>query len=306
MRGLPDPRSKLQKDLVNLYSQYIMGTKPTADVRRLGATVAGQQAVEWGEPELIEEEDDEQTSDQVISEDDDAEDEVAAQAAEDEDDSLEEEGEEMAGLSGVKKPEEKKKKSYDEMILEELEAAKEKLLQPNKLSVADILGAGTMRKSAALIREREKENEERGMEARKLALDILGRRSAQEEKQRAAEELAQYRRDSLAIRQAAANKGTAEADRQARSRATALFPNLPPDEAYAQYLKQYKPPPSGPRPASQPLDFQMGMIAQMRDTGIPRQPTAAELKALEYYEDRQKRGGILDVLLERYMTPPSQ
>lgn len=304
MNGLPDPRDRLKRDMVNLYSKYIMGTKPTADVRRLGATVSGQQAVDWGEPEPIEDEDEEQTPAQVVSAEDESEDQVAAQAAEEDEDALEEEGATMAGLSDVKKPEEKKKKTYDEMILEELEAAKTKLLEPKKLSIADILGAGNIRKSAALIRETEKENEERQMKARELALDILGRRSTAEKEQRSAEALADYRRQMIAARQAAANKGATEADRQARSRAAALFPDLPPEQAYAEYLKKYAPPPSGPRPASQPLDLQMGMIAQMRDTGIPRKPTPGELKALDYYEKRQKRGSILDALLERYVVNP--
>lgn len=299
MNGLPDPRDRLRRDMVNLYSRYIMGTTPAADVRKLGATVPGQAAVNWGEPELIEDEDEEQASAQAVSEEDESEDQVAAQAAEEDEDALEEEGAAMAGLSDVKKPEEKKKKSYDEMILEELEAAKTKLLEPKKLGIADILGAGNIRKSAALIRETEKENEERQMKARELALDILGRRSTAEKEQRTAEALADYRRQMIAARQAA---GASEADKQARSRAAALFPNLTPEQAYVKYLKTYEPPPSGPRPASQPLDFQMGMIAQMRDTGIPRKPTPGELKALDYYEKRQKRGSILDALLERYMV----
>jgi len=299
MNGLPDPRNRLKRDMVNLYSKYIMGTTPAADVRKLGATVPGQAAVNWGEPELIEDEDEEQASAQAVSEEDESEDQVAAQAAEEDEDALEEEGAAMAGLSDVKKPEEKKKKSYDEMILEELEFAKAKLLEPKKLSIADILGAGNIRKSAALIRETEKENEERQMKARELALDILGRRSTAEKEQRTAEALADYRRQMIAARQAA---GASEADKQARSRAAALFPNLTPEQAYVKYLKTYEPPPSGPRPASQPLDFQMGMIAQMRDTGIPRKPTPGELKALDYYEKRQKRGSILDALLERYMV----
>jgi len=299
MNGLPDPRNRLKRDMVNLYSKYIMGTTPAADVRKLGATVPGQAAVNWGDPELIEDEDEEQASAQAVSEEDESEDQVAAQAAEEDEDALEEEGAAMAGLSDVKKPEEKKKKSYDEMILEELEFAKAKLLEPKKLSIADILGAGNIRKSAALIRETEKENEERQMKARELALDILGRRSTAEKEQRSAEALADYRRQMIAARQAA---GASEADRQARSRAAALFPNLTPEQAYVEYLKTYEPPPSGPRPASQPLDFQMGMIAQMRDTGIPRKPTPGELKALDYYEKRQKRGSILDALLERYMV----
>ena len=299
MNGLPDPRNRLKRDMVNLYSKYIMGTTPAADVRKLGATVPGQAAVNWGDPELIEDEDEEQASAQAVSEEDESEDQVAAQAAEEDEDALEEEGAAMAGLSDVKKPEEKKKKSYDEMILEELEFAKAKLLEPKKLSIADILGAGNIRKSAALIRETEKENEERQMKARELALDILGRRSTAEKEQRTAEALADYRRQMIAARQAA---GASEADKQARSRAAALFPNLTPEQAYVKYLKTYEPPPSGPRPASQPLDFQMGMIAQMRDTGIPRKPTPGELKALDYYEKRQKRGSILDALLERYMV----
>ena len=285
--------------MVNLYSKYIMGTKPTADVSRLGATVSGQQAVDWGEPEPIDDEDEEQTPAQVVSAEDESEDQVAAQAAEEDEDALEEEGAAMAGLSDVKKPEEKKKKTYDEMIIEEMQLIRDKLLEPKKLGIADILGAGNIRKSVALIRETEKENEERQMKARELALDILGRQSTSEKEQRSAQELAEYRKQMLAARIAA---GASEADKQARSRAAALFPNLTPEQAYVEYLKKYEPPPSGPRPASQPLDLQMGMIAQMRDTGIPRKPTPGELKALDYYEKRQKRGSILDALLERYMV----
>lgn len=309
MNGLPDPRDRLKRDMVNLYSKYIMGTKPTADVRRLGSTVAGQQAVNWGEPELIEEEDEDQTPAQAVSEEDETEDQVTAQASEDEEDALAEEGEEMAGLSDVKKPEEKKKKSYDEMILEELEAAKLKLLEPKKLSIADILGAGNMRRSAALIRETEKENEERQMKARELALDILGRRSTAEKQQRAAEELAQYRRDTIAARLATANRGATEPAqiRIDKDRAIQMYPDLPPDKAYQRYVKEVinKPRPAA-RPPSDPLDIRMGMIAQMRDTGVPRKPTQAELNALKYYEERQKRGGLLDSLFERYMTPPAE
>ena len=309
MNGLPDPRNRLKRDMVNLYSKYIMGTKPVADVRRLGATVSGQQQVDWGEPELVEDEDEEQAPAQVVAEEDETEDQVTAQASEDEEDALAEEGAEMAGLSDVKKPEEKKKKSYDEMILEELEAAKLKLLEPKKLSIADILGAGNIRRSAALIRETEKENEERQMKARELALDILGRRSTAEKQQRAAEELAQYRRDTIAARLAAANRGATEPAqiRIDKDRAIQMYPDLPPDKAYQRYVKEVinKPRPAA-RPPSDPLDIRMGMIAQMRDTGVPRKPTPGELNALKYYEERQKRGGLLDSLLERYMTPPAE
>lgn len=307
MNGLPDPRGRLKRDMVNLYSKYIMGTKPTADVRRLGATVSGQQAVDWGEPEPIEDEDEEQTPAQVVSAEDESEDQVAAQAAEEDEDALEEEGAAMAGLSDVKKPEEKKKKTYDEMILEELEFAKAKLLEPKKLSIADILGAGNIRKSAALIRETERENEERQMKARELALEILGRRSTAEKEQRSAEALAKYRNDVIAARLAAANRGPTEPAqiRIDKDRAKRMYPDLPEDQAYAKYVKEVinKPRPAA-RPPSEPLDIRMGMIAQMRDTGVPRKPTPGELKALEYYEQRQKRGGILDSLIERYVVNP--
>ena len=309
MNGLPDPRDRLKRDMVNLYSKYIMGTKPTATVRRLGSTVPGQQAVDWGEPEPIEDEDEELTPAQIVSEENESEDQVAAQAAEEDEDTLEEEGATMAGLSDVKKPEEKKKKTYDEMIIEEMQMIRDKLLEPKKLGIADILGAGNIRKSAALIRETEKENEERQMKARELALEILGRQSTSEKEQRAAQELAEYRRQTLAARIAAANKGATEPAqiRIDRDRAMQMYPDLPEDEAYAKYVREVinKPRPAA-RPPSQPLDLQMGMIAQMRDTGVPRKPTAGELKALEYYEKRQQRGSILDALLERYMTPPAE
>ena len=61
MNGLPDPRDRLRRDMVNLYSRYIMGNTPTADVRKLGATVPGQAAVNWGEPEPVDDEDEEQS-----------------------------------------------------------------------------------------------------------------------------------------------------------------------------------------------------------------------------------------------------
>ena len=147
------------------------------------------------------------------------------------------------------------------------------------------------------------------MKARELALDILGRRSTAEKEQRAAQELADYRRQMIAARLAAANKGATEPAqiRIDKNRAVQMYPDLPEDEAYAKYVREVinKPRPAA-RPPSQPLDLQMGMIAQMRDTGVPRKPTAGELKALEYYEKRQQRGSILDALLERYMTPPAE
>lgn len=287
MNGLPDPRDRLKRDMVNLYSKYIMGTKPTADVSRLGATVSGQAAVNWGEPEPIDDEADEPTPAQVVSEEDESEDQVAAEAAEDDEDTLEEEGATMAGLSDVKKPEEKKKKTYDEMILEELELAKAKLLEPKKLSIADILGAGNIRKSAALIRETEKENEERQMKARELALDILGRRSTAEKEQRAAEALADYRRQMIAARQAAANKGATEADKQARSRAAALFPDLPPEQAYVEYLKKYEPPPSAASPRPEDYRIRMGRLIAQQELAKKNQGppvTAAEAAEIEQYK----------------------
>lgn len=53
MNGLPDPRNRLKRDMVNLYSKYIMGTTPAADVRKLGATVPGQAAVNWGDRKSV-------------------------------------------------------------------------------------------------------------------------------------------------------------------------------------------------------------------------------------------------------------
>lgn len=309
MNGFSDPRDRLKRDMVNLYSRYIMGTNPVAEARKVVSNVPGQGGIAWGEPEPIDDEDEEPTPAQVVSTEDESEDQVAAQAAEEDEDALEEEGATMAGLSDVKKPEDKKKKTYDEMIIEEMQMIRDKLLEPKKLGIADILGAGNIRKSAALIRETEKENEERQMKARELALDILGRRSTAEKERQAAQDLAEYRRQTIAARLAAANKGATEPAqiRIDKDRAKRMYPDLPEDEAYAKYVREVinKPRPAA-RPASQPLDFQMGMIAQMRDTGVPRKPTPGELKALEYYEQRQKRGSILDILLERSITPPAE
>lgn len=298
MNGLPDPRDRLRRDMVNLYSRYIMGNTPTADVRKLGATVPGQAAVNWGEPEPIGDEDEEQTPAQVVSAEDESEDQVAAQAAEEDEDALEEEGAAMAGLSDVKKPEEKKKKTYDEMILEELELAKAKLLEPKKLSIADILGAGNIRKSAALIRETEKENEERQMKARELALDILGRRSTAEKEQRAAQELADYRRQMIAARQAAANKGATEPAqiRIDKDRAMQMYPDMPPDKAYQRYVKEViNRPKAGPKPRPEDYRIRMGrLIAQQELAKKNQGPPVTDAEAAEI--EQYKRLNLLQLI----------
>jgi hypothetical protein len=281
--GIPDPRDKTKQDLVNMFSDYIMtGGKPA--VRQFGLTTS-QTSNEpgWGEPsEISEEENISQDKGQIAEVDEKDEKANQAAAAADEqaatDAETEAEAVDEAGpLSSVSS----EKNTYENEILKELQSAREELLKQKKLSISDILGAGNIRKSAQLIRETEKLNEERQMKARELALDILMRKSASEEKRKQAEDLAEYRKGIIAARMAAANKPAEEVDKQVRARAVAQFPNLSPEAAYQKYVREIlNRPPAGREPRPEDYRIRMGrLIAQQeaaeKNQGPPVTPSEA-------------------------------
>jgi hypothetical protein len=196
MTGLDDPREMLQKDLMRMYSDYILspGAQKNQPVKTAASLEPG-----WGDPvELEDEEEAEEISEdkgQIVELD--AEEEEAQPVSEPEvtEEEVAAEEEIDPGLADV--PAVSGKNTYEDELLALLNKAKTNLEAPKKLSIADILGAGTMRRSAELIRKTEQENEKRKQTAQELAIDILMRKSASEEKRQAAESLADYRRRML-------------------------------------------------------------------------------------------------------------
>jgi len=298
MTGLGDPREMLQKDLMRMYSDYILspGAQKNQPVKTAASLEPG-----WGDPvELEDEEEAEEISEdkgQIVELD--AEEEEAQPVSEPEvtEEEVAAEEEIDPGLADV--PAVSGKNTYEDELLALLNKAKANLEAPKKLSIADILGAGTMRRSAELIRKTEQENEKRKQTAQELAIDILTRQSASEEKRRAAESLADYRNRMIAARLATASKGLQDPTqvRADRIAAKAMFPDLPEDQAYAKYLRDVKykeRSPAGPRPA---LITRMAQIAIKRDNGTA---TPEELRELQMYEEQQKRNTtILDILMQR-------
>lgn len=297
--GIPDPRDKTKQDLVRMYSDYIStGQYPSAlekgkrTVRQFGPP-AGAASSEpgWGEVSEISDEEMSQDKGQIVEGDDD-EDKASAQAAAAEEEAAvaedaAAEGEDVAGgLAGAAPA----KNTYEEEILKELEAARQEVLKQKKLSIADILGAGTIRKSAQLIRETEALNEQRQAKARELALDILMRKSESEDKRRKEEALAEYRKGIIAARMAAAEKGPQDPSqvRADRIAAKAMFPKLSEDQAYAKYLREVKyRPPAGPRPRDEDYRIRMGRLIAQQEAALKNQGppvTPAEAAEIEQYK----------------------
>ena len=266
MMGLPDPRQKTsQQDFLRLLSDYIMtGNKPVA--RQIGPSAsAASSEPGWGEPSEISDEEEISPDKGQLVEVDEEEEKPAAAAAEEEAAIEEDAGEEAVDAAGPLSSV-PARNTYENEILSELEAAKAELLQQKRLSIADILGAGNIRKSAQLIRETEALNEQRKMKARELALDILMRKSASEEKRQAAEETAKYRQELLNVRRLAAMKGPEEVDKQVRSRAKAMFPNLSPEAAYQKYVRDIlNRPPAGPRPQPERYDITIAKLQEKEE-----------------------------------------
>jgi hypothetical protein len=295
MTGLGDPRADLKQDLMRMYSDYILG--PGVQKNQPAKTAASLEPG-WGDPvEADEEEEISADKGQVVEFDEDEDEAQPANEPEVTEEEAAAEEEIDAGLADV--PAVSSKNKYEDELLALLEKAKTNLEAPKKLSIADILGAGTMRSSAELIRKTEQENEKRRQTAQELAVDILMRKSASEEKRQAAESLADYRNRMIAARLATASKGPQDPSqvRADRIAAKAMFPNIPEDQAYAKYLRDVKykeRPPAGPRPA---LITRMAQIAIKRDKGTA---TPEELRELQMYEEQQKRNtSILDILIQR-------
>ena len=234
MTGLGDPREMLQKDLVRMYSDYILG--PGAQKNQPAKTAASLEPG-WGDPvEADEEEEISADKGQIVEFDEDEDEAQPANEPEVTEEEAAAEEEIDAGLADV--PAVSSKNKYEDELLALLEKAKTNLETPKKLSIADILGAGTMRRSAELIRKTEQENEKRKQTAQELAIDILMRKSASEEKRQAAESLADYRRRML---------GKPKPEPTIVQVAKKAYPNLPEDKAIQAYLDSKKAKPSEPR-----------------------------------------------------------
>lgn len=293
--GIPDPRDKTKRDLVNMYSDYILtGGKPAT--RQFGPP-AGAASSEpgWGEPsEVSDEEEISQDKGQIVEFDNEEEDKTPPVAAEEEAAIAEDAGDESVDAAGALPAAGSARNAYEEQIIKELEAARAELLKQKKLGIADILGAGNIRKSAQLIRETEALNEQRQMKARDLALDILMRKSAGEEKRQAAERLEKYRQGLLDVRRAAAEKGPQDPSqvRADRIAAKAMFPNLPEDQAYAKYLREVKYRPPASRAPTERYDTAMARLQAKEEAGEPL--TRAEKIELANYKKRLEKGDAID------------
>jgi hypothetical protein len=279
MTGLDDPREMLQKDLMRMYSDYILspGAQKNQPVKTAASLEPG-----WGDPvELEDEEEAEEISEdkgQIVELD--AEEEEAQPVSEPEvtEEEVAAEEEIDPGLADV--PAVSGKNTYEDELLALLNKAKTNLEAPKKLSIADILGAGTMRRSAELIRKTEQENEKRKQTAQELAIDILMRKSASEEKRQAAESLADYRRRML---------GKPKPDPTIVQVAKKAYPTLPEDKAIQAYLDSKKAKPSEPRLT------ETEKLAALRAKQKRGQPlTLEEQELLTVLNDKVNRMGVLE------------
>ena len=294
--GLPDPRQKMREDLMRMYGDYILsGPKPAAPAAA-PASAAASSLPGWGEITAAEDEEEEISEDkgQIVEVDEDEEEATTpAQPLDAADEELE-----AAAEEEVEEPV-SSADTYESEILKLLEEAKGKLLKPKKLSIADILGAGTMRRSAQLIGETEKLNEERQMKAQELALDILMRKSKIEKEREAAQALAKYRQGLIDVRRAAAEKGSQDPTqvRADRIAAKAMFPDLPEDQAYAKYLRDVK---YRQRPASAQRPTESQMLASLRAKKARGQPmTVEDEQLLKVLEDKINRESALEAAMRR-------
>jgi hypothetical protein len=137
-----------------------------------------------------------------------------------------------------------------------------------------------MRRSAELIRKTEQENEKRKQTAQELAIDILMRKSASEEKRQAAESLADYRRRML---------GKPKPDPTIVQVAKKAYPTLPEDKAIQAYLDSKKAKPSEPRLT------ETEKLAALRAKQKRGQPlTLEEQELLTVLNDKVNRMGVLE------------
>jgi hypothetical protein len=276
MTGLGDPREMLQKDLVRMYSDYILG--PGAQKNQPAKTAASLEPG-WGDPvEADEEEEISADKGQVVEFDEDEDEAQPVNELEVAEEEAAAEEEIDPGLADI--PAVSGKNTYEDELLALLDKAKANLEAPKKLSIADILGAGTMRRSAELIRKTEQENEKRRQTAQELAVDILMRKSASEEKRQAAESLADYRRRML---------GKPKPEPTIVQVAKKAYPNLPEDKAIQAYLDSKKAKPSEPRLT------ETEKLAALRAKQKRGQPlTLEEQELLTVLNDKVNRMGVLE------------
>ena len=288
------------KNLREMYERYIIeGNDSILANRKKKFDVAKPKARSeepgWGDISEVEDEE-ELTQDQgrVIQPDEEDEDELVDQPEE-----VASAVEEDEGEPAQAKQQASRRNLYEEEIIKQLEEAQKKLLTPKQLGIADILGAGSIRKSADLIRSTQAENEERAMKAQDLALDILTRKSRSEQERMAAEEQAKYRQALLEIRRLAAEKGQADPSqvRADKISAKAMFPNLPEDQAYAKYLREVK---YRDRASAPPRPALITRMAQIRNKIKNGTATPDEIEELRMYDEQQKKSSsILDYLLRQ-------
>jgi len=288
------------KNLREMYERYIIeGNDSILANRKKKFDVAKPKARSeepgWGDISEVEDEE-ELTQDQgrVIQPDEEDEDELVDQPEE-----VASAVEDDEGEPAQAKQQASRRNLYEEEIIKQLEEAQKKLLTPKQLGIADILGAGSIRKSADLIRSTQAENEERAMKAQDLALDILTRKSRSEQERMAAEEQAKYRQALLEIRRLAAEKGQADPSqvRADKISAKAMFPNLPEDQAYAKYLREVK---YRDRPSAPPRPALITRMAQIRNKIKNGTATPDEIEELRMYDEQQKKSSsILDYLLRQ-------
>lgn len=288
------------KNLREMYERYIIEGNDSILANRkkkfdVAKPKAGSEEPGWGDISEVEDEE-ELTQDQgrVIQPDEEDEDELVDQPEE-----VASAVEEDEGEPAQAKQQASRRNLYEEEIIKQLEEAQKKLLTPKQLGIADILGAGSIRKSADLIRSTQAENEERAMKAQDLALDILTRKSRSEQERMAAEEQAKYRQALLEIRRLAAEKGQADPSqvRADKISAKAMFPNLPEDQAYAKYLREVK---YRDRPSAPPRPALITRMAQIRNKIKNGTATPDEIEELRMYDEQQKKSSsILDYLLRQ-------
>lgn len=285
--GLPDPRQKTREDLMRMYRDYILSGPTAAPAATASPPASASSAPGWGEITAAEDEEEEISEDkgQLIEADLDEEEAPPAPQP------LDEAEEEAAEVTAEEETEEpvSSADTYESEILKLLEEARGKILQPKKLSIADILGAGTMRRSAQLIGETEKLNEERQMKAQELALDILMRKSKIQKEREAAQALAKYRQGLIDVRRTTAEKG--RPDPVTIQIAKRTYPNLPENEAIQKYLDLIKPKPT--RAAPRPTESQM--LASLRAKKARGQPmTVEDEQLLKVLEDKINRESALE------------
>lgn len=289
------------KNLREMYERYIIEGNDSILANRkkkfdVAKPKAGSEEPGWGDISEVEDEE-ELTQDQgrVIQPDEEDEDELVDQPEE-----VASAVEEDEGEPAQAKQQASRRNLYEEEIIKQLEEAQKKLLTPKQLGIADILGAGSIRKSADLIRSTQAENEERAMKAQDLALDILMRKSKSEQDRAEAEAREKRQQELLEVRKLAAQRAPKDPDIIAIAKR--MYPKLPEDQAIQKYLdaKKAKPTPAAPRQTEAQL---LASLRAKKKRG--QQLTIEEEELLSVLTDKATRKSNLEALFERY-APPAQ